>query len=298
MIKIMFFNVIIINALLCLNVIIINATYKEEWHKYKKIHSKVYNNSEDSFRLHLWSNNMNILKEYNNSLGYKLAINHFGDLTQEEIARKLLGFKPTKNLASQRIFKDKLNNTNIKRSLPDYVDWREHNIVSDVRDQTLSNDFCRSDYVFAATASLEGALAQKLNYMQTISDQNFLDCSVSGTVLDTTGIVEPLPYSGSVNEYQFTADGCDGGNPEAVFQYSYLNGYVPLSQLPYIGKQNGCSQPTTIGSVPGFAHVFPTEEDLVFAVANYGPIGKLILIDYLNLTPTEMANLPTKFLRN
>ena len=100
------------------------------------------------------------------------------------------------------------------------------------KDQTVNNISCSACYVFAASAALEGQWAKKLNILQNMSEQDFLDCSVNGSVKDTNGIVEPKPYNG-VNVFQYSVFGCNGGNIDAIYQYSFYNGYIPTFKLPY-----------------------------------------------------------------
>ena len=224
-------------AILFLSFILILAAQDAEWKAYKQAHSKKYSNNEDNMRYSIWSQNSKLIKAHNKTRTFSVRINRFGDWSRDEINKKLLGFKPTFNAKSvnqKRSQMDTLRATINRQSLPDYVDWNEQGIVTPVRDQTIGNSMCSSSYVFAATASLEGYWARRYNTLQSMSEQNFLDCSASGAVFDNNGVVEP--YSGSENTYQFTADGCDGGSPDAVFQYFLSNAYVPLSQLQYIGE--------------------------------------------------------------
>ena len=220
-----------------LSVIIIQAAVDVEWSAYKRDHSKNYTNAENIMRYNIWRHNMKEIKDSNKTCSFITKINRFGDWTQNEINKRLLGFKPTfkpKSVNLRKTPMDTLSASFNRKSLPDYVDWSEHEMVTPARDQTIGNNMCSSSYVFAATAALEGYWTRRYNTLQSMSEQNFLDCSVSGAVLDKNGVVEP--YSGSGNVYQFTADGCDGGSPEAVFQYFLSNTYVPLAQLPYTGE--------------------------------------------------------------
>ena len=217
-------------CLICVCIYLAGATSDIYWLNYKSNHAKKYSAGEDSLRYKIWSYKMNQIKNF--SAGFVLKMNKFGDMTQDEVNTKLLGFRPpTQNKMDMQA----KANVGVKRLLPTYVDWRNSKMVTPVKDQTLNSNSCSCCYVFAASASLEGQWAKRLNTLMSMSEQDFLDCSSNVTIIDNNGIVEPKPNNG-VNVFQYNVYGCKGGNIDAVFEYSYNNGYTLSSAKPYTGK--------------------------------------------------------------
>jgi len=104
--------------------------------------------------------------------------------------------------------------------MPNNFDWRDKNAVMPVRNQAQ----CGSCWAFAATASLEGALAIKQDKHEYISPQQMVDCA--------TGEYGKSPYPNN---------GCNGGLMESAFTYSSRIGYLPESKYPYQGREQNCS---------------------------------------------------------
>ena len=100
-------------------------------------------------------------------------MNHFGDLSPEELLATSTGGIPLKesDLASMKTFKMPNN----FGDLPDYFDWRDSDIVTPVKNQGS----CGACYAFAAI----GALVSDATYWSgsevLLSEQNLIDCTSS-----------------------------------------------------------------------------------------------------------------------
>ncbi|GMT30387.1 hypothetical protein PFISCL1PPCAC_21684, partial [Pristionchus fissidentatus] len=182
----------------------------------------------------------------NPNKSYTMAISEFSKLTPEEINRRM-GFRaPVVRSASNWNAAAVANEV-----VPDHVDWREHGLVSRVKNQ----GDCGSCYAFAAVGALEGQHAKKNGEMVEFSEQNIVDCSTT-----------------------FGNGGCDGGNAEAAFQYVNWNKGIDTEEsYPYDGERDDeCRYSNaTIGDRDYGTVSMPVgdEEALKVAVATIGPIS-------------------------
>jgi len=76
-------------------------------------------------------------------------------------------------------------------SVPAYLDWRDSDIISPIKDQKN----CNGCYAFSAIAALEANNALHNNDFTRLSEQEIIDCSAEN-------------------------DGCEGGLPSLVFKYA------------------------------------------------------------------------------
>lgn len=122
----------------------INVT---EWELFKREHGKTYiSKQEDSLRSMIFAYNKHKVDEFNagksSEAGFKLAINHHGDLSEIEI-KSLNGLRLPKNHEQAMIntpeaqkFLDQILADNSGNELPAQVDWRKvPGRVSQVKNQ-------------------------------------------------------------------------------------------------------------------------------------------------------------------
>lgn len=122
------------------------------WLVWKLLHRRVYSSREEEvYRKGIFVQNLRYIKgqnrRYNAGLeSYKTALNQFADLTNIEFAERFLGTRLQKSSKrkSGRIWQSPTPTD----SLPDTVDWRDKNLVTEVKDQvssTGSREICLSD---------------------------------------------------------------------------------------------------------------------------------------------------------
>jgi len=222
--------------------------------------NKKYNDNELETRFNNFLKNLELIE--NHEYSFELGINTFSDLSQEEfesfakggftprentlpIKRGLLRFGSTSSCLP---FKSKT------QSLPDVIDWRDRNAVTEVKDQGR----CGSCWSFSATGSMEGAWAIKTGKLVSFSEQQLIDCSI--------------PYGNS---------GCQGGLMESAFEYAIDKGMCTESELPYKANGGLCSGCNTVAHFKSCVDVTQNNQLHLKEAVSYGPVSVAIEADTL-----------------
>ncbi|XP_068179515.1 cathepsin S-like [Antennarius striatus] len=227
----------------------------DHWELWKQTYGRKYQNqAEDSRRRALWEANLRRISIHNleETMGrqsFKVAMNHLGDLTQEEILQSLASFRPPTHpqgapspLAGAP-----------DADLPDTVDWRRENLVTRVKNQGS----CGSCWAFSAVGALEGQLAKKTGRLVDLSPQNLVDCT-----------------------RKYGTHGCGGGFMSAAFQYVIDNqGIDSEASYPYRGVDQQCEyDPSHSAANCSKYYTLPSGSEAVLqqAVALVGPVSVAI----------------------
>ncbi|XP_039134161.1 senescence-specific cysteine protease SAG39-like [Dioscorea cayenensis subsp. rotundata] len=214
----------------------------EEW---MTKHDRFYkDDAEKERRLKIFKENVEHI-EYVNKFGglkYKLGINKFTDLTNEEFKAIYNGFR--------------FSNVGLKKGtrgfryenftdLPASVDWRARGAVTPIKDQGQ----CGCCWAFSAVASVEGITKITSGKLISLSEQELVDC-------DT-------------NQDQ----GCNGGIMDDAFEFIIKNGGLTTeANYPYKAIDSTCNnmkEASHIATISGYEDV-PTnsESSLMKAVEN------------------------------
>ncbi|TKY71824.1 Senescence-specific cysteine protease SAG12 [Spatholobus suberectus] len=183
--------------------------------------------------------NLEYIEKFNNAENkrYKLGLNQFSDLTEQEFIASHTGLKISSLQDSSSV--TPLNLTDIPTSL----DWRDKGAVTDIKDQGQ----CGCCWAFSTVAAVEGIAQIKTKKLISLSEQQLLDCDNSN-------------------------NGCNGGNMDKAFNYIIENqGIATEADYPYQGVAGTCQsemkqpavQITNFKDVPA-----NSEEQLLQAVAN------------------------------
>ncbi len=140
------------------------------------------------------------------NLSYKLGLNQFSDMTEEEVSSKYFGFAASTESKNFALF------TNAP---PASIDWRTKGIVNPIKNQGQ----CGSCWAFSAVAAIEGAMAQSVGTLQAYSEQQLVDCSA---------------FYGN--------HGCNGGLMDNAFNYVKAKGLTTETNYPYTAKDGNCNK--------------------------------------------------------
>ncbi|XP_077200717.1 procathepsin L [Paroedura picta] len=234
----------------------VDPALDDHWQMWRTWHNKKYHEKEEGWRRLVWEKNLKMIELHNldHSMGkhsYRLGMNHFGDMTNEEFRQVMNGFKynksKRKNVGSQFLEPNFFE-------APRSVDWREKGYVTPVKDQKD----CGSCWAFSTTGALEGQHFRKTGKLVSLSEQNLVDCS--------------RPEGN---------EGCNGGLMDHAFQYIKDNGGIDSEEsYPYIAKDDeDCMYKTEYNSANDTGYVdIPEghERALMKAVAAVGPVSVAI----------------------
>lgn len=232
---------------------VLNGGDDAQWRAWKAFYKKSYETqSEENARRAIWRDNLKKITKYNSQgRSHVLAMNQFGDLTQNEYRFIYLGtrshyFKETKRNGSTYL---PLSHV----TLPAEVDWRKEGYVTPVKNQGQ----CGSCWAFSSTGSLEGQHFKKTGRLVSLSEQNLVDCSGS-----------------------YGNQGCEGGLMDNSFRYIKANGGIDTeASYPYEGVDGRCRfRAEDVGATDsGYVDITQgSENDLQSATATVGPISVAI----------------------
>ena len=228
----------------------------DEWDEFRKFqtqyHKKYDTVVELEKRFSVFRTNLREIIHHNSIRGqnYTLRMNSFSDLDFYEFKDKIIGggfLKTLGKTSSCGIF-----SPSASAVLPDSLDWRDKNAVTPVKNQGQ----CGSCWAFSTTGALEGLLAIKTGKLESLSEQQLMDCSKKYGNL-----------------------GCHGGLMDNAFEYVIDNGICSEDSYPYTGTTGECSSCFSYFSPTSCSDVAMNNQvDLKKAVA-LGPISIAIEAD-------------------
>lgn len=120
-----------------------DAQVREIYDQWLAKHNKAYNGiGEEDRRFEIFKENLRFIDQHNaQNRTYKVGLNRFADLTNEEYRAKFLG---TRTDAKRRVMKSRNASRRYAFSgekLPESVDWRQKGAVTPVKDQGNCGEF-------------------------------------------------------------------------------------------------------------------------------------------------------------
>ncbi|XWS33027.1 hypothetical protein CRYUN_Cryun22dG0042500 [Craigia yunnanensis] len=221
-----------------------DASMYERHEQWMVQYGRVYqDNNEREKRFSIFKQNVARIESFNSAKDklYKLGVNQFADLTNEEFIASRNRFKG--HMCSNKATTFKYENTS---ALPSTVDWRKKGAVTPIKDQGQ----CGSCWAFSAVAAMEGITKLKTGKLISLSEQELVDCDTKGE-----------------------DQGCQGGLMDDAFQFIQKNkGITTESNYPYKGVDGTCNtnkEANHAANINGHEDVpANNEEALQKAVAN------------------------------
>nr|KYP68548.1 Thiol protease SEN102 family [Cajanus cajan] len=208
-------------------------------------HGRTYmDSSEKELKYQIFKENVQRIEAFNNAGNkpYKLGINQFADLTNEEFkARNRFKGHMCSTITKTPTFKYEH-----VTAVPASLDWRKKGAVTPIKDQGE----CGSCWAFSAVAATEGITKLSTGKLVSLSEQELVDC-------DTKGVDQ----------------GCEGGLMDDAFKFILKNkGLTTESIYPYKGVDGKCNTKAVgkhAASIKGYEDVPANSESaLLKAVAN------------------------------
>ena len=243
-----------------------NVDHKAAFDGWKSRFDKTYSDiSEESHRFLVFLENWKKINDHNmdGNATYTMRLNQFGDLTSDEFRYEVHGHLGScmkykdgaKKRTSAVLKEEELGNV----EAPSSIDWTNYNgytYVTPVKNQGS----CGSCWSFSTTGAIESRYAIKTGYLNSLSEQQLIDCSDS--------------YGNA---------GCDGGIMQDGFEYVIASGGLcSESEYSYTASDGTCrssSCGTKYDAISSYANVATESVSSLEAAVAAGPVSIAIEAD-------------------
>eukprot|EP01061_Rhynchopus_euleeides_P017435 TRINITY_DN28_c0_g1_i1.p2 TRINITY_DN28_c0_g1~~TRINITY_DN28_c0_g1_i1.p2 ORF type:complete len:380 (+),score=137.96 TRINITY_DN28_c0_g1_i1:1261-2400(+) len=233
-----------------------NAAYSFD--DYLQEYGKSYSASEYIRRRAIFEANVRTIRAHNSDAtqSWKMGLNEFADWKEEEVTQKRKGL-------SKRRMTGKLetHRTPAHFAVPDAVDWRNHSVVTPVKNQGS----CGSCWAFSATEALESAAAIATGKLQVLGPQQMVSCTENPNQCGGTG-------------------GCAGATQPLGLNYTAQAGLSLEVDYPYTAKTGTCEKSKIKPAVGNKGVAELTSNDynsLIHAVATAGPVAVSVAANWV-----------------
>lgn len=223
--------------------------------KWQAQHGKAQNGLlERGERFEIFKDNLKFIDEHNSvDRPYKLGLNKFADLTNEEYRNRFLGTRPNSEKMLLGLKKPSIRYwPRPSDRLPMAVDWRKVGAVTEVKDQGQ----CGSCWAFSTVATVEAVNQIVTGNLTSLSEQELVDCD------------------------RAVDQGCNGGLMDNAFEFIMQNGGLDTEDdYPYKGVDGQCDisrKNNKVVTIDGYEDVMPYSERALKKAVAHQPVSVAI----------------------
>ncbi|XP_065855291.1 senescence-specific cysteine protease SAG39-like [Euphorbia lathyris] len=221
-----------------------DASVRAQHEQWMARYGRVYKDSnEKEMRFNVFKQNVHLIESFNKdeAKSFKLGINQFADLTNEEFKTSRNRFKG--HMCSEQAGPFRYENIS---AVPTSMDWRKKGAVTAIKDQGQ----CGSCWAFSTVAAVEGITQLTSGKLISLSEQELVDCDTKGE-----------------------DQGCEGGLMDDGFKFIIGNqGITTETNYPYDAADGTCKtkkEANHAAKITGYEDVPANDEAaLMKAVAN------------------------------
>ncbi|GLT29569.1 hypothetical protein SLA2020_044270 [Shorea laevis] len=223
------------------------ADIAEKYQSWMSQYGRIYPNSaEKELRLKIFKDNLEFIEKFNSkgNRTFKLGLNQFSDLTNEEFKALYTGYKIPPNSDSSKTTAFRHESVT---DIPSSKDWTKEGAVNSIKNQGQ----CGCCWAFSAVAAVEGITKINSGQLPSLSEQQLVDC-----VEDNHG--------------------CKGGWMTTAFEYIRDNqGIASEESYPYEAMDGTCQaeKATAAASISGFQEVTPNDEEALLKAVSQQPVS-------------------------
>ncbi|KAK0427080.1 hypothetical protein QR680_010051 [Steinernema hermaphroditum] len=209
------------------------------WNEFRRAHGRSYASpTEEQRRFQIFVDNLRQAKkradmeEGTATFGW----NQFSDMTTEEFAKLYLMDREALQSSKPNYTEPRPISLYQGTELPASFDWRDHGVVSEVKNQGN----CPSCWIFSAVQNVESVYAVKKGKLYSLSEQQLIDCRAgcsSGWSMNALRNIRNMGGLERESDYRYTGVGgsCRYNRGKAVLN---IDGAISLAADEYLIAQH------------------------------------------------------------